>query len=365
MSFFGTSGESVPSEFSGLFDHVPEEEDIIYWMRADNTSFWNYYKYINSETCWSCPPFSWIFPCCNVFNMPCIYSDYRNNSSKILMMTKSSVIFGSVDTPFSSCCFTPEEALEHVEVYTWRSIKYIGSKQEFNGMNKGSSSPINCLTTACFNEPQDILLIAKTKKEANPRGIWMDYVPYRAMRLDDLRQLRSEVIAAGPVRNTKGIHLVELGNLKKPEMCGSEEDSLEKYERKVADGTAKQEYGSSSGLAGGSGGYESVEREEEDKSGYERSESAEVDELGVVYTGGDEFGVHEAEEEGKLEEIGEDAHELGDIYPSAGDDVEDHDENEAFNAEQVDRDSNASNQQNRRYAKSPIQMKEVELLLNS
>jgi hypothetical protein len=290
--YFGTDGESVPPEFVGLFEHIPEDEDVIYWMRADNSSFWKYYKYINSETCWSCPPFSFIFPCCNVVNMPCIYSDYRNNSNKILMLTKESVVFGSVEQPYSCCCFTPdaEDAAEHAEIFTWRSIKYIGSKQEFNGMNKENSSPMSCVTHACFNEPQDILLVAKTKREQNPRGMWLDHVPYRAMRLDELRQLKSEIIAAGPVRNSKGIKLVELGNIKR---TGSDEDSaVEENEHKPINGSSKPE--ENEGAAVGGGGYSPVgEGEQETK----RSDSAEADELGDVYTGGEEFVKQEAEME--------------------------------------------------------------------
>ena len=291
MSFFGKEGESVPPQFGGLFEYIPEDEEVIYWLRGDDSSFCDYYKYINSETCWSCPPFSWVFPLFNLFNMPCIYADFRNNSSKILMMTKQTVILGTVDTPYSCCCFQPDTASENADVFSWRNVKYVGSKQEFHGMNKDTSSTFNCLASAFFNEPKDILMVAKKKNDRAPRGLWIDYVPYRSMRLDELRQLRQEVLASGYVR-PKGIRLVELGNVSPKNMPvedESDDDSCtnDRLRPSVSpSGIPPLEIATVTGVDTVEGsGASHPGTVEGGSNGFVKGDSVDVDDLGDVYAG--------------------------------------------------------------------------------
>lgn len=98
MNESGTEKETIPSRLSPLTTLIPNNEELIYWL-ISHDNFFGYFSYINSETSRSCPPFSYIFVCCNIFNIPCIYYDYKNNTQKLLMLTDNSVILGTQPAP--------------------------------------------------------------------------------------------------------------------------------------------------------------------------------------------------------------------------------------------------------------------------
>jgi hypothetical protein len=189
MNETGTDKTSIPLRLQPLTSQVPNNEDILYWLRA-NDDFWGYFAYINRETSQSCPPFSYPFICCNLFNLPCIYSDYKNNSRKLLMLTTENVILASnEEPPPCCCCFSPTM---RAEVHAWNDIKYIGSKQEYAKLQKernpaGGTSWEN----AFLNEPLDLLMIAKTEEAHG--AMWLDYITYRSLRVDEIKGLKAQI----------------------------------------------------------------------------------------------------------------------------------------------------------------------------
>mmetsp|Transcript_20639 Transcript_20639/g.29629 ORF Transcript_20639/g.29629 Transcript_20639/m.29629 type:complete len:306 (-) Transcript_20639:134-1051(-) len=214
MSEDGVNVDSIPEKFEKILDFIPEEEEVVYWLNAKNSDFWEYFSYINNETFWSCPPFSFVFACCNAFNLPCLYADYKNNSNKILIGTDESLIVGSLDDTSCCCCFSPNFHAT-ADVYSWKHIKFIGSKQEFEQKKQNHDSSFSCLPRTVFlRKPMDVLLVAKRTKENVSRGIWLDFVEDSDARIGEIKALRSRLKSRRRVvqRKSKGhMQLVELG----------------------------------------------------------------------------------------------------------------------------------------------------------
>jgi hypothetical protein len=188
-----TSGQdkaSIPSRLEPLTSLVPNNEDILYWLTA-NDDFCGYFAYINRETSNSCPPISYLFICCNIFNVPCIYSDYKNNSQKLLLLTSENVILANHEDPppCCSCCFTPTMT---AQVHSWSDIKFIGSKQEYAKLQR-ERNPVRGTSweSAFLTEPLDLLMIAKN--EETHGAMWLDYVPYRSLRVDEIKALKAQI----------------------------------------------------------------------------------------------------------------------------------------------------------------------------
>lgn len=190
MSESGNNRSTIPPRLANLVDLVPNNEEIIYWLMA-NDDFCGYFSYINRETSQSCPPFSYIFICCNLFNIPCIYSDYKNNSQKLFMFTEDSVILANNEESLCACCFSPSM---RADVYSWKDVKFIGSKQEFAKIQKERDpNSSNNWENAFLTEPLDLLMVMKG--EEGQRGLWLDYITYRSLRVDEIKGLRAQVKA--------------------------------------------------------------------------------------------------------------------------------------------------------------------------
>lgn len=188
MNESGDNITNIPTKFSSLITLIPENEQVIYWLTSHN-DFLGYFSYINSETSRSCPPFSYIFICCNIFNLPCIYYDYKNNIQKLLLLTENNVILGTIEEP-SCCCFQPKI---YSQSYTWNNIKFIGSKQEYAKLQKerqqnGSNNWENIFLT----EPWDVLIVGKDENNIQ-RGLWLDYVTYRSIRVDEIKAIKARL----------------------------------------------------------------------------------------------------------------------------------------------------------------------------
>jgi hypothetical protein len=187
MNETGKTRETIPPRLAKLTELVPKEEEIIYWLTA-NDDFWGYFSYINRETSQSCPPISYLFVCCNLFNLPCIHSDYKNNSQKLLMLTEDSVILAASEEP-ACCCFAPSI---NAEISSWSDIKFIGSKQEFAKIQKERNpSSSNSWENAFLTEPLDLLMVARG--DESQKALWLDFITYRSLRVDEIKALKAQL----------------------------------------------------------------------------------------------------------------------------------------------------------------------------
>ena len=187
MNEIGKTQDTIPPRLAKLRDLVPNEEEVIYWLTT-NDNFCGYFSYINRETSQSCPPFSYLFLCCNLFNLPCIYFDYKNNSQKLLMLTENSVILANIEEP-ACCCFAPSLS---ADISSWSDIKFIGSKQEFAKIQKERDpTASNYWENAFLTEPLDLLIIAKDKD--SQRAMWLDFITHRSLRVDEIKGLKAQL----------------------------------------------------------------------------------------------------------------------------------------------------------------------------
>ena len=152
----------------------------MFWVKASDSGFGGFYSYVTKKLSLSCVPCSFPCMCLNLFNLPCVYSEYAENSSKIIMATEDSLIIG---------CLSSSGSIEKTDICTWKRVKYVGTKSKYE--EKKSGAVYNPLS---FSTSSDILIYTQNSDEKIFRGINLDYVPDRDNCLSVLTRLKKKYI---------------------------------------------------------------------------------------------------------------------------------------------------------------------------
>lgn len=91
------------------------------------------------------------------------------------------------------------------DVYSWKDVKFIGSKQEFAKIQKERDpNSSNHWENAFLTEPCDVLIVAKG--ENSQRALWLDYITYRSIRVDEIKNLKAQLKAKKANQKSRVIH---------------------------------------------------------------------------------------------------------------------------------------------------------------
>jgi hypothetical protein len=215
-------------------------EELIYWL-VGGDSFIGYFRYMCCETANSCPPLSYIFACCNIANLPCLYTDFRNNSQKIIASTNQSLIYATMDEP-CCCCFQP---VWDVQKIPWSNAKFIGSKQEYVKMarmeNQTSASPLDHIF---FSNPRDILILIQHPQTGETQSIWIDFIYNRHFRVEELKKhkLNAKYKKASPQQQSDRLTKIDGGGHVNIDLNDSGDDLMHDGEIGIALSEAKNSF---------------------------------------------------------------------------------------------------------------------------
>lgn len=150
------------------------------WVKGSDTGFGGFYSYVTKKLCLSCVPFSIPCLCLNCFNAPCVYSEYVENSRRIIIATEYSLIIGTL---------SDTGGFERVDVSNWKRVKYLGTMAKYEQKKSGSvSNPLSCSNSS------DILIYTQNAEEKVFRGINLDYVPARDSCLAELVSIQKKYV---------------------------------------------------------------------------------------------------------------------------------------------------------------------------
>ena len=170
----------VVYQFQICLSEIPHDEELLFWVKASEAGFGGYYSYVTTNLSLSCVPFSFFCLCLNVFNMPCLHSEYTENSRRIILATEYSLIVVTLSS---------SNMIEKTESCNWKRVKYIGSTTHYEERKKDSiRNPLSC------SKSSDILIYTQKANEKFFRGISMDYVPDRDNCLETLRNIQKKYV---------------------------------------------------------------------------------------------------------------------------------------------------------------------------
>jgi hypothetical protein len=159
-----------------FLDKIPSDETLLYWVKGSDSGFGGFYSYATKKLCLSCVPFSIPCVCLNIFNAPCIHSEYTENTNRIILATEYSLIIGTLSST---------GGIERVDICNWKRVKYLGTKAQYEKKKAGSvRNPLSC------SDSSDILIYTQNADEKIFRGINLDYVPDRDNCVSELTRIK-------------------------------------------------------------------------------------------------------------------------------------------------------------------------------